>query len=286
MSSNINNPADEWDDWGSTPTGDTPQSEDIWNSTNQNNVENSNIWDSEQQDNWNDLGSQQDTVNNQQDIWGSQYQGTFIQQDTYNQSDFLPQDNITSQDYQNFDDSGDLTAQVQQQPVKFNFSPKKASLIIAGVLLTLALVLMVIDSIKISPKQNQQQPVQQTQQQDNITQQQTQSQPQSQPQTQQQSQSVTSQGSAVLVEVPDSMSVSYSGDIQEANGKVIDKKKYVQGHQILYCITINISFGSSSENVSYYCNYNSYNQVNVGDVVVISYQQVNDSYISVNAIQK
>lgn len=281
MSNGVNNPAD-WDDWGSTPTGDAPQSDDTWGSPNTDNT-----WGNEQSS-WDDLSQpqqQEDDIWGSNDTWGQQSQDSFIPQDNQgtfipqdNQGTFIPQDDMT-QSFQNFDDSGDLTAQVQQQPVKFNFGTKKAALILAGAILLLAVILMIIDSIKITPKPTQQPQAQQQQVQQSTPQQQTTPQPQ-------QSSVGTSQGSAVLVEVPDSMDISYSGDIQEANGKVISKKKYVQGHQILYCITINITFGSSSENVSYYCNYNSYNQVSVGDVVVITYQQVNDNYISVNAIQK
>lgn len=260
MSLDNNNPADiGWDDWGSSQE-ETPQSDDIWGSSD---------------DIWGNQGTfvQQEEVNSQGNFSSEEAnfnQGNFIHQDGgINQTYYQGQDDVV-QNYQNFDDTGDLTSQVNNNPVKFNFSPKKVSLVLAGILLFLALVLMFIDRIKISPKSNQVQQTQSSQVQQPV----------------QQQQIGTSQGSAVLVEVPDSMNISYSGDVHEANGKVISKKKYVQGHQILYCVLINISFGSSSENVSYYCNYNSFNQVNVGDVVVISYQQVNDSYISISAIQK
>ena len=272
MSNNFGNPAeDEWDGWGTPSPEDTPQSDNIWGSPN---TDAENNWSEEQDGNvggWDDMSSPQPP---QEDIWGMQNQGAFIQPD----NNFIPQEGGMSQNYQNFDDTGDLTAQIQPEPVKFNFGKKTVAFIGAGIILLLIFVLMFIDSIKISPKQTQtpqtQQPTQQVQQQQTDT------------TSQQQNVQGTSQGSAVLVEVPDSMDVSYSGDVHEANGKVTAKKKYVQGHQILYCVTINITFGSSSENISYYCNYNSYNQVSVGDVVVITYQQVNDNYISVNAIQK
>lgn len=92
--------------------------------------------------------------------------------------------------------------------------------------------------------------------------------------------------SAVLIRIPAETSLNYSGDVYETNGTVSSKNKYVMGHQVIYCITIKIAFGSSSETVQYFCNYASYNAVKTGDLLFIKYQQVDENYISINEITK
>ena len=96
----------------------------------------------------------------------------------------------------------------------------------------------------------------------------------------------TSEGSVTLVEIPTDIYLNYTGDVLDASGTVINKTKYVLGHQVLYCITIRVAVGASAEDISYYCNYASYASVGVGDLVFIKYQQVSDGFISINSITK
>lgn len=178
-------------------------------------------------------------------------------------------------------DFADSTAQVAEyQPRQFKLSMKKVAFIVLAVGIVAALLLAGLDKIHIKPKPSQEQnPPVSTQE------------PAKQPQ---QDTTQPTQGgnvnanvdSVTLVEIPESTKLDYNGDVLTANGKVINKLKYVQGHQVLYCVNIGVAFGSSSETVSYYCTMKSYNNVSVGDVVVLEYQQVNDSYISVLTISK
>lgn len=210
-------------------------------------------------------------------------QGGFIQQDADGWGSTSGIDDTQlSQDPNDFAQS---QPQVQEvQPRNFNLSMKKVAVIIAVVCVLAALVFFGLDKIHFTKKTPTQQPNQQQQvQQGGNTQQEqnntggdnTQSAP---PQV--------DVNSVTLVEIPDTMQLDYNGDIFEINGTVLNKLKYVQQHQVLYCINVGIVFGSQQETISYYCNYSSFNAVNQGDIVILKYQQVNDSYISVLSISK
>lgn len=228
--------------------------------------------------------------------------GSFIQptQDDWGLEDDTPQ--------QQPNDWGSMEEPIQESPMQFdntgvqNMSPiqevrpprqvnlgkKTVGFILAGALVVLALVFMFFDGIKINKKPDNQQQVQQTQQ--------SQQQPSQQTPTQQAQQSQGNQsggqntnvasGSVTLIEIPNTTALNYSGDILETSGTVLTKTKYVQAHQVLYCITIRVAVGSSVEDINYYCNYASFNAVKVGDLLIIKYQQVDDNYISVNEVLK
>lgn len=165
---------------------------------------------------------------------------------------------------------------------KVNLGTKSVGLLIALLFVILALVFMFFDgvSIKKKPKPT---PIPN---QGTVT---------SSPQTvtqaptqggQQGGTSSIASGSVTLIEIPVTTSLNYSGDILETSGTVLTKTKYVQAHQVLYCITIRVAVGSSVEDINYYCNFASYSAVKVGDLLVIKYQQVDDNYISVNEVLK
>ena len=81
----------------------------------------------------------------------------------------------------------------------------------------------------------QQQPQQQPQQDSSSTQ------TQQQEQSQQSSNVANDVGRVVLVEIPSSTTMNYATDVLTANGTVVSKTKYVQGNQILYCVSITIA---------------------------------------------
>lgn len=93
-------------------------------------------------------------------------------------------------------------------------------------------------------------------------------------------------GTVTMLEVPENTVLNYSQDAYEANAVVAGKVKYLIGHQIVYCIDLNITVGGSSEVVKYYCSYSAYNAVSKGDIVTVTYNQVDDSYISVSSVAK
>lgn len=286
----MSNPTDDWDDWGDdTSSQPTPA----------NNDEGWGDWgdQSEQQpakssdDDWGDWsGTQSDTPQQTESSndgcgdWGSssQQNGGFINP---NQSDdnFIDPSQDDSQSWAN-QPQDYQTQQVTEPPIKTNFSTKTIAFIVAGGILVVALLLMGIDKVHINKKDttntNTNTTVVQEEQQNTV------GSSSQQEQSNQVAESQTSMDSAVLVEIPNSTSMTYSNDTLKANGKVTDKKKYVQGKQIVYCVEITIAVGSSSETVNYYCTSATFNQIGKGDILIVNYVQVDDSYISITNVEK
>lgn len=285
----MSNPTDDWDDWGDdTSSQPAPaNNDDGWGD-----------WgdQSEQQpakssdDDWGDWsGTQSDTSQQTESSndgcgnWGSssQQNGGFINQ---NQSDdnFIDPSQDDSQSWAN-QPQDYQTQQVTEPPIKINFSTKTIAFIVAGGILVVALLLMCVDKVHINKKDttntNNTTVVQEEQQNSGGSSSQ-------QEQSNQVAESQTSMDSAVLVEIPNSTSMTYSNDTLKANGKVTDKKKYVQGKQIVYCVEITIAVGSSSETVNYYCTSATFNQIGKGDILIVNYVQVDDSYISITNVEK
>ena len=237
--------------------------------------------------------------------WESPQSGDFGGQDDFTPQDdgggqgsFIPQDDdgwgstsgFTDQQLQTTGPDEFTAPEVdipqRFQPKQVKLSMKMVAVIILAICVVVALIFAFTDKIHFNKKPSTpnnpgtvetQQPQQGNQPQQNDG--------------QNQQQGGNSQGNAginsvTLVEIPDSTQLNYNGDILTANGKVANKLKYVQGHQVLYCINVTVAFGSQSQTISYYCNYSSFNAVKEGDIVVLNYQQVNDSYISVVSISK
>lgn len=276
----MSNPTDNWDDWGdatsSQPsTENTQQSGDDW-------------------EDWGDSGeqSQQESSSDDWDDWGS---------DTKQSWENWGSSSDQNQSSNNFiDDSQDAnqtwssqpqdyqTQSPTELPIQTHFSTKTIAIIVAVAILGIALLLMGIDKIHLSKKpantntNTTTSTVQQQQQDDASTQQSS----NTQSKALDDSQNTGALNSATLVEIPDSTSMTYSNDTLKANGKVTDKKKYVQGKQIVYCVEITIAVGSSSETVNYYCTSATFNQVGMGDILIVNYVQVDDSYISITNVEK
>lgn len=283
----MSSPTDNWDDWGDN-TSSQPSTENTQQSGNDD-------W-----EDWGDSGeqSQQESSSDDWDDWGSDSQQTDTQQSWDNWGSPTDQNQSGS----NFiDDSQDVNQSWSSQPqdyqtqapteppIQTHFSTKTIAIIVAVVILGIALLLMGIDKIHLSKKpadtntNTTTSTVQQQQQDDVSTQQSNNTQSDN---TSEDSQSNNALNSATLVEIPDSASMTYSNDTLKANGKVTDKKKYVQGKQIVYCVEITIAVGSSSEIVNYYCTSATFNQIGKGDILIVNYVQVDDSYISITNVEK
>lgn len=295
----MSNPTDNLDDWGDatssqSSTENTQQSDDDWgdwgDSSEQSQPESSS-------DDWNDWGSgnqQADTQQSSNDDWNNWGSSPDQNQSGSNFIDDSQDVNQSwssqPQDYQ--------TQSPTEPPIQTHFSTKTIAIIVAVVILGIALLLMGIDKFHISKKpadtntntNTTTSTVQQQQQDDANVQQSDDTQSNdTQGNTTQGDTSGGSQGtlnSATLVEIPSSASMTYSNDTLKANGKVTDKKKYVQGKQIVYCVEITIAVGSSSETVNYYCTSATFNQIGKGDILIVNYVQVDDSYISITNVEK
>lgn len=286
----MSNPTDDWDDWGDdTSSQPTPANNDEgWGDWGDQSEQQPAKSSDDDCGDWS--GTQSDTsqqTESSNDGWGdwgssSQQNGGFINP---NQSDdnFIDPSQDDSQSWAN--QSQDYqTQQVTEPPIKTNFSTKTIAFIVAGGILVVALLLMGIDKVHINKKDttntNTNTTVVQEEQRN------TGGSSSQQEQSNQVAESQTSMDSAVLVEIPNSTSMTYSNDTLKANGKVTDKKKYVQGKQIVYCVEITIAVGSSSETVNYYCTSATFNQIGKGDILIVNYVQVDDSYISITNVEK
>lgn len=293
----------DFENWGDTPGGpdpvqDTPfqggDSGDDWGSFGDD-------WGSSSpSDEW---GGGQEEWGDGQDSWGDgqddstpqgggapQQQGSFIPQDDagWGSTSGVEDQQFAQPNVNDFAQSDTSTDIQEFQPRRVNLSMKKVAFIILIVGVLAALLFLGLDKIHFTkkpqqPSQTNNPPVSQgnTNNQGGQTGQNTQT-PSANPGGEQK----PNVDSVTLVEIPETMALDYNSDVLEANGKVINKLKYVQGHQVLYCINIGVAVGSSSETVSYYCNYSSFNAVKEGDIVILTYQQVNDTYISVISISK
>lgn len=286
----MSSPTDNWDDWGDD-TSSQPSTENTQQSGN---------------DDWGDWGdsgeqSQQESSSGDWDDWGSDTQQS--SNDDWNNWGSSPDQNQSGSNF--IDASQDVnqswssqpqdyqTQSPTEPPIQTHFSTKTIAIIVAVVILGIALLLMGIDKFHTSKKpadtntntttstvQQQQQDGASTKQSNNTQSSNTQS------EEPDDSQNTDALNSATLVEIPSSASMTYSNDTLKANGKVTDKKKYAQGKQIVYCVEITIAVGSSSETVNYYCTSATFNQIGKGDILIVNYVQVDDSYISITNVEK
>lgn len=286
----MSNPTDGWDDWGddtSSQSSETnTQSSDDWGDWSDSNNQAQSTGDADDWGDWGDSNNtQQSSTNDSWNDWGSstdqsQSNGSFIDSSQDTNQDWANQ----PQDYQ--------TQPVAEPPIQTHFSTKTIAIIVAGAILVIALLLMVVDKVHIGKKdtttttnntttvQQEQQPIQSSNTSNSNT---------SNSNTTSSTRGSSSESnlnSATLVEIPNSTSMTYSNDTLKANGRVTDKKKYVQGKQIVYCVEITIAVGSSSETVNYYCTSATFNQIGKGDILIVNYVQVEDSYISITNVEK
>lgn len=149
---------------------------------------------------------------------------------------------------------------------KKEFSYKSVAVILAGAFIVVAILLTVFDNISISKN---------TKNKD------------SQEQVGQTQEGGTSQTSSIsLVDVPADTSVNYNSNVETQTVKVQNKVRYLQDGQLIHCIDLALNIGGTTKIVHYYCGYNVYNSVSIGESVNVEYQYVSETVISVVTISK
>lgn len=259
MSDNFNTPIGGDDDWGDYDMSNQSEtSQDDWGTSPQ--------YDNPDADNWDTTSYSDETDSDESGNFASFDDNADENPDSY----WEQQESFTQND----------NPQVQnQQPIeRKKLGYKGTGLVVGGAFILLALILMVMGKAKINKK-----PQQTTSQ----TQQQVTEAPANTAQSSEQAQPAqANDGSVMLQSVAENITLDYSGDVLSANGKISNKLRFTQGNQVIYCLEVTIAVGTSSETVRYYCNFATYNAVSKGDLVVVKYQQIQDSYISVNEITK
>lgn len=93
---------------------------------------------------------------------------------------------------------------------------------------------------------------------------------------------VSSVDSVSLNIVGDSVAVDYGVGIVEVPGVIFSKSRYAYNGQLFHCLNIVMETGS----VQYFCSYNTYKSINVGDAVNVFYQQVSSATISIYDVSR
>lgn len=256
------------DDWGSGEA--TPSSSDNWGTDTSDDWGSSNVGTSDDSwgtdtsdDNWGsgDIDSDDDWGSNNastsDDDWGSNNAST-SDDDWGSNNASWGSDDIGSH-------SQDTQPQQEVNLPPINMGYKTVGIVVAVILVAIALIIYSISNMSANKATQQtQQPVVEQQQEE-------------EPQEQQ------STGGTDFKEVPEETNIDYSKDIISAQGTVSSMRRYLQDSQVIYCIDLNISMGQI---VHYYCGYDVFKQVKVGDVLKVQYQQVSDTCYSVCNISK
>lgn len=152
-----------------------------------------------------------------------------------------------------------VQAQTNSAPAK-RLGSKTLAFAVLGIGLAIALVILFISKININKKDET--PTKSA--------------------AQQQGQQVATQYDVGLKEVTGvSSNTEYT-----VNGSIYNKLYYATNNQVLCGIQIKIDFGSESEIWTYYCAYNIYKQVGIGDTVKVTYSKPNDNFIIIHGVSK
>lgn len=174
--------------------------------------------------------------------------------------DLFSDDNVFEQQ-EDFSDSS--VSNNDSTDVKLGY--KTVGIIVASVMIILALLISGLSKIKLVKPEKSQNDYEQTEQ---------------------VKKSDSKEVSSGFIEVPSSMYIDYSSDILSSKGVVSNMSRYLLDSQVIYCIDIDLTLGATTSVVHYYCGYNTYSQVEIGDVLNVDYQQVSDKCFSVCTISK
>lgn len=200
-------------------------------------------------------------------------------------SDFNQQDsNIGSADFFGSSDENISEENIPEEN-NVNFGYKTVGIIVALVLVILALIILGLSNIKLV-KRNDSSVKQEVQTTQETTESTVTSSSQSSESKSISTEDVQANKTTGLINIPSDTHMDYSGKVTKSQGVVSSLSKYLQDGQVIYCIDLDITIGSNKNTVHYYCGYNVFKQVKVGDVVSVEYQQVSDTCFSVCTISK
>ena len=228
----------------------------------------------------------------QDDFFGSDFQQSF-NNDSADDFFFVVEDKNTNESSDenfedntldsSFDGSSDnnsfySTEETNTKVPKLRY--KSVGILLAVVLVFLAVIVMGISNINVKKKSNSSS---YNNTQNNVANNNTVTETQAPTQVQNQG-SVTSSDN--LVALGNDVKIDYSSSNLFATGVISNMTRYLRGNQVVYCIDINMTIGGSSTVIYYYCGYNVYSQLKIGDIVTVEYQQVSDKCFTVCTIKK
>lgn len=219
---------------------------------------NDDFWNDDNQSDFWDTGITPETqpkdsqTDSSEGFWGSDNQSQDNQSDYWaNQSQY---------------ESSPDTDTSPKPPIQTNLGYKSVAIIIAVAFVVLALILAFVNGIRVKKK--------------NVAQS-----TQTASTTTQSSQTNTTTGTT-LIAIPPSTDLDYTGNVYESSGTVTEKQKYLINNQVVYDLVIAINAGATTQRVDFYCTYSAFDSCNVGDLIQVKYQVVEEGYISVNEINK
>lgn len=175
--------------------------------------------------------------------------------DAWSESDdYWNETNDTVQDVVNTPTGQDNSSSGNVKPI----GTKTLAFGVLGVGIIIALIILFISRIDISKKEPTKTPA---------------------PQTNTQVQTQTDLSLTEVTGVSSNQEYTLSGTIH-------DKVYYAANNQVLCGIKIKMEFGSESQIWTYYCAYNIYKQVNIGDTVQVTYSKPNDKFIMIHGVSK
>ena len=248
-----------WDSddlWSDTPDtsdstdawSDTPNTSDAWPTDNSTSA--NEAWPVDNSTSTNDAWS-----NVQEDPWNSSSENNTEANDAWSEiDDYWGETTNTPQADASAEQAGTNTHNVK--PI----GTKALAFGVLGVGIVIALVILFISRIDISKKEPPRAPVTQNN-------------------TNTQTQAETDVSLTEVTGVSSNQEYTLSGTIH-------DKVYYAANNQVLCGIKIKMEFGSESQIWTYYCAYNIYKQVNIGDTVQVTYSKPNDKFIMIHGVSK
>ena len=273
---------DSNNEWGGWDTPQPVQSEN-WGTNNQGNWDNTasqgnwdntagqGNWGNTNQGNWDNTNNQGNWDNSNQGNWGTQasnstYQNTYgnsIDPNTQN----IPQQGSLDNDYWANEEARYNAQNPQPQKKEFNFSGKVIGLGLGVVCFVICICIVIFSSISVKPKTTNQGTS-------------------SRASSQVTAQSSVLSGSYVITEITDNIKLDYSAQAQSATGMISRMYKVLQNNQVLYCVQIGVPIGGNNVDLTYYCNYGVFSNLNVGDILLVSYMEVSKGYYTITDIAK
>lgn len=227
-------------------TPDTSDSTDAWSDT----PNTSDAWPTDNSTSANDAWS-----NAQEDTWNSSSENNTEANDAWSEvDDYWGETTNTPQADAPAEQAGTNTHNVK------SIGTKTLAFGVLGVGIVVALIILFFSRIDISKKEPPKAPVTQNN-------------------TNTQTQAETNVSLTEVTGVDSNQEYTVSGTIH-------DKVYYAANNQVLCGIKIKMEFGSESQIWTYYCAYNIYKQVKIGDTVQVTYSKPNDKFIMIHGVSK
>lgn len=167
-------------------------------------------------------------------------------------------------------------------------SHKKAGIIVAIGLLILALLVFILSNLELVPKDNKQGSEQNEKPATSsiVVDESASSEESTATEDSSTSEPESSSSGLSLVEIVAEEKLDYDSPEQQTTGVVSRKSCYLSGTQVVYCIEMQATMGTETKDVTYFCSYSVYSQVEEGDILNIAYKQTTTNTFALMSVSK